>query len=109
MWTPDDSLDPTELRQERPRRAKEPKPAKEPAAPAWNVERFVETFISDKPVTIPALRAMTAERPDLSWRHAADLIEFAEAEGLIERQKLPGRGGPVAFVLARRDAAGGDR
>lgn len=109
LWTPDESLDPAELRPERPRRAKEPKPPKELEPPAWNVERFVEAFITDRPITIPALRAMTAERPDLSWRHAADLIEFAEAEGLVERQKLPGRGGPVAFVRVRTSNSGGEQ
>jgi len=109
VWTVEDGLDPTQLKSERPKR-KESKASKQPDPPKdppWTVERVVETFISDEPITRAELREVAANQPGLSWRRTSDLIEIAEARGIIERKQLPGRGGPIGFVLAQRDEAGG--
>lgn len=110
VWTVEDGLDPTQLKSERPGRKKErtPKQPEGPKDPPWTVERVVEAFIPNDPITLAELREKTADQPGLSWRRANDLIEIAETRGLIERQKLPGRGGPIGFVRQQRDDSGGD-
>lgn len=88
VWEPDDSLDPTALRPERPRRktTTESSPAK-PAKAEWDVQRFVDSFVSQTPKTIAAIiRAAIAE--DLSERKATKLFKEAQAEGLIYRWRF---------------------
>jgi len=109
VWTVDDDLDPDDLKTARASKKKERKKPEPPKAPPWDVERFVEAFITDKPITLPELRGLAASEPDLPWRQANDLIKIAETRGLIERQKLPGRGGPVGFVRRQPDESGGDQ
>ncbi len=108
VWTVDDGLDPTQLKSDRPKRKdrKETK-AEPPKDPPWTVERAVEAFISDEPVTLAELRERASAEPGLSWRRANDLIEIAETRGLIERKRLPGRGGPIGFVRPQPDESGG--
>jgi hypothetical protein len=108
VWTVDEGLDPTQLKSDRPKRKdrKETKP-EPPKDPPWTVERAVEAFISDKPVTLAELRERASAEPGLSWRRANDLIEIAETRGLIERKRLPGRGGPIGFVRSQPDESGG--
>lgn len=88
VWEPDDSLDPTALRPERPRRktTTESSPAKLAKA-QWDVQRFVDSFVSQTPKTIAAIiRAAIAE--DLSERKATKLFKEAQAEGLIYRWRF---------------------
>jgi len=99
VWTPADDLDPAMLRSEKPKRGK-PVPVEAPDRSAWNVERFLETFINARPITLPELREQAAQEPDLSWRRVSDLLAIAERQGLVQRVRLPGRGGPHGFVLA---------
>ena len=54
-WQAAPDLDPTSLRQ--PRRQKKTKEPAEPQAPAWTAERFLTTFISEKPVSPAAILA----------------------------------------------------
>lgn len=108
VWDFDASLDPAQLRSERPGRKKEPRPPEETRAPPWTVERFVEAFIGSEPATLPELRELVAGVPDLPWRRAGDFIGIAEQRGRISRVRLPGRGGPIGFVRANAPDLGGD-
>jgi hypothetical protein len=91
VWTPDDSLDPTLLRPERPRRRPKNEPEKKsrktPSEPEWDTARFAETFVSDDPVA-KAVLVNQAHESGLSLRKAGSLIEQAEAEGLIYRWRF---------------------
>ncbi|HPD28557.1 MAG TPA: bifunctional DNA primase/polymerase [Phycisphaerae bacterium] len=87
LWRPAPDLDPARLKSEKPKRAKaDAKESSEP--PAWNVERFVETFLSDQPATKAEIRARAADVPGLSWRRIADLLDIAEVRGLIHRRRV---------------------
>jgi hypothetical protein len=102
IWTPAHDLDPALLRSEKPKRAK-PSPKGSPDPPALSVERFVEVFIGTEPVTLPELREQAAKDPTLSWRRISDLLSIAEQRSLIQRVRLPGRGGPQGFVIAAEE------
>jgi len=104
VWDFDPSLDPTQLRQERPSKRKAEKQDEADEAEAWGVERFVGEFISAEPVTLPELRERAACVPGLSWRRVGDFLSMAERRGLIGRVRLPGRGGPQGFVLSAEEA-----
>jgi hypothetical protein len=104
VWDFDPSLDPTQLRQERPSKRKADKQDEADEAEAWDVERFVGEFISAEPVTLPELRERAASVPGLSWRRVGDFLSMAERRGLIGRVRLPGRGGPQGFVLPTEEA-----
>ena len=101
IWTPDAMLDPTALRGDRSKKRKDDKPAE----PEWDVERFIESFITTEPTTQAELREGAANEPGLSWRRISDLLQIAETRGLIERVKLPGRGGPVGYILSGQEAS----
>lgn len=109
VWNADESLDPSALKNERPGKKKDALKTKseQAAAPSWDVERFVAAFITCQPITIPELRERIDQHPDLPWRRAQDMLSIAETRGLIERRKLPGRGGPVGFVHADAQHNGG--
>ncbi len=102
LWNPDESLDPSELKSDRPsRRKKEPAAkAEAPKPDPWSVERFVEQFISAEPTTIAELREQAAQMPGLSWRRVADFLAISERRELVKKVRLPGRGGPQGYVLA---------
>jgi hypothetical protein len=91
VWTPDDSLDPTALRPERPRRRLKAEPsANEPIAtaePVWDARQFVEAFVGPTPATILAL-TQAAMDAGLSERKATKLLKQAESQGLIHRWKF---------------------
>ncbi|MBX3363999.1 MAG: AAA family ATPase [Phycisphaeraceae bacterium] len=101
VWTVADGLDPGSLRSEKPGKKKEPAnvKAETPKSEPWTVERFVEAFISGEPVSLAELRERAAPEPGLSWRRVSDLLSIAEGQGLIERVRLPGRGGRWGYVL----------
>ena len=102
VWKVAPELDPTQLRIERPRRAKAGVKPAEPPPPSWDVDQFVAVFLSDEPATKAELRQRALDQPGLSWRRVADLLELGQRQGVIERVKLPGQGGPTGFV--RRQA-----
>lgn len=102
VWVPAPELDPAALRSEKPRRAKASR-SEEPDPPDWSVEKFVQTFIGAQPVTIPELREQTVRKAGLSWRRVSDLLALAEQRGLIQRVRLPGRGGPHGFVIGTEE------
>jgi len=108
VWSVDDTLDPASLKNERPGKKKDALPkADKPAEPSWGVERFVAEFISDEPLSLAELRELVKPVKDLPMRRAEDLLSIAESRQLIERRKLPGRGGPVGFVLPGSELEGG--
>lgn len=85
VWTPDDTLDPTALRTERPRRrtkqqATEPKPTE----PQWDPQRFTDTFACDTPQARLAIIDAACEA-GLAERRASQLLRRAEARGLLHR------------------------
>jgi len=100
VWSVDDTLDPASLKNERAKKQKDRKKPEEPKTPAWDVERFVEAFISEEPISLAELRERAASEPGLSWRRVADLQSIAEDQGLIERIRLPGRGGRWGYAIA---------
>lgn len=105
IWTPDDSLDPADLRPERPRRRPKSQPAPAaPAEPAWDAHRFVESFVSLTPATILAL-TQAATDAGLSERKATKLLKQAEAEGLIYRWRF-GATQPVQFATVPQPEEG---
>lgn len=100
VWDFDSGLDPTQLRQERPSKRKPEKQEEAEEPDAWDVDRFVEEFMSALPVTLPELRERSTSLPGLSWRRVGDLLAMSERRGLVSRVRLPGRGGPQGFVRA---------
>jgi len=101
VWSVDESLDPSALKSERSGKKKEKAAAKpeDPKPDPWTVERFVDSFISDDPATIAELRERASQAPGLSWRRVADFLAIAERRELIQKVRLPGRGGPQGYVL----------
>lgn len=97
-WRPAPDLDPRALRSEKPRRRTDP-PDEEPilAAAYWDVESFVETFITSKPQTRLAVLD-AASTLGLSRRRAQELLYTAETRGLVHRWGGTGRK-PAAFSL----------
>ncbi len=92
VWNYDPSLDPTELKGERPRRKADRDDARtEP----WTPERFVQTFIR-RPAGIDEIRSNTTAVRELTWRAVSRLIQEAERMQLIYRHKS-GQGGRVTF------------
>lgn len=84
VWTPDDSLKPTDLRNDgRQRRAKKEKPEK----PVWNAESFTEAFVTGQPQPGVVIKA-AAKADDVSGRRATTLLEEAEAAGLVHRWRF---------------------
>ncbi len=102
LWKAAPELDPLALRGARPARRKEAKNPDESPSPQWTVERFVEAFISDGPMSKAALRDATRDEPGLSWRRVADLLDIAESQGLIRCQRT-GRGGRAHYTLAGQE------
>jgi hypothetical protein len=90
IWTPVDSLDPTALRTERPRRrAKAPEPA-------WDAARFVAAFVSETPAPMVAI-VRVATSAGLSERMAGRLLKQAESQAMIHRWRF-GANQPVRFA-----------
>ena len=87
VWTPDDSLDPADLRPERPRRRPKAEPKPAAVEPAWDAQRFAAAFVRDEPATILAI-TQAAMDAGLSERKATKLLKQAESEGLIYRWRF---------------------
>ncbi|MBM79399.1 MAG: hypothetical protein CMJ78_02240, partial [Planctomycetaceae bacterium] len=87
VWTPDDSLDPADLRRERPRRRSRAESDAKPTEPPWDAPRFAQAFVNETPATILAIVEI-ARADGLSERKAKQLLKLAEAEGMIHRWKF---------------------
>jgi hypothetical protein len=105
VWTPDDSLDPADLKSEwSRRRRKKEKPESKPPEPEWTVERFVEQFVGLAPQEGKSIIALASEQ-GVSKRKAKDLLKEAEQGGMIHRWKF-GSTKPVGFAT-KPQAEGG--
>lgn len=96
VWNIDDSLDPADLRPERPRKRAKPKAEEKPAKPEWTPDRFADKFVSDEPTTIKSIIA-AAKRAGVSQRLAKELLQLAEDGNLIHRWSF-GANRPVKFA-----------
>ncbi|MEZ6233429.1 MAG: AAA family ATPase [Phycisphaerales bacterium] len=106
VWSVDETLDPSALKNERPGKKKEAPPkASKPADEAWSVERFVARFISAEPVGKPEIREEASGEPGLSWRRVADLLDIAQSRGLVHRWRV-GREHKVLFSTVPQPAPG---
>ncbi len=107
VWTVDEALDPSSLKSERPAKKKDKAQPKDksPTPDPWTVERFVQAYIDAEPSTLAQLREQAAPEPGLSWRRVSDLLSIAEGNGLIERVRLPGRGGRWGYALPGWEAS----
>lgn len=108
VWTPDDSLDPTALRPERPRRRPKTSDKAESQAepiPEFDTEQFVAEFVRPLPAAMLAI-VQSAMDAGLSERKATKLLKQAEAQGLIYRWRY-GANQPVQFATCpqRKEAA----
>lgn len=90
VWTVEDSLDPADLKSEKPRRkpkpSVQPEPAK-PAKPEWTVASFTAAFVTETPAMTARIvhRATEADVPEPL---AKKLLKQAEQQGLIHRWKF---------------------
>jgi len=92
VWTPDDSLDPTALRSERPKRkrnAASDQQAAESSKPQWTPKDFAASLVNALPQTKAEILAQ-ANQEGLSDYQATRLLAKAEALGLIHRWHLGG-------------------
>lgn len=102
LWRPAPELDPTRLRTERPGRTSRNTPG-DVGDDEWTVEQFVERFISSaSPISAADLRESVRGERGLSWRRVMDLIEIAEARGIIHRWRV-GRSHRVVWSTAPQD------
>lgn len=94
VWNVDDSLDPTLLRPERPRRKREA-PDVTPVE-SWSPERFATEFVGEQPR--PKMSIVDAAvAAGLSERKATRYLQRAEDAGLIHRWTF-GANRPVQFA-----------
>jgi hypothetical protein len=99
VWTVNDTLDPADLKPEKPRRKPKPAPPPEPAKPTkpeWTADSFVAAFVTETPAMTARIvhRATEADVPEPL---AKKLLKQAEAAGLIHRWKF-GANQPVQFA-----------
>jgi hypothetical protein len=87
VWTVEQSLDPADLKSEKPRRKPKPVVQPEPAKVAWDAERFTSAFVSDQPATRLAIE-QAATKVIGSERQVNKLLKLAEQQGLIHRWKF---------------------
>jgi hypothetical protein len=97
VWEPDDSLDPAQLKSDRPRRRVEAKADPPPEAkPTWGVESFVAEFVGESPEAGDLIVEVARER-GLSKARAKELLKLAVAKNLIHQWKsAPNR--PVQYA-----------
>lgn len=97
VWTVDDTLDPADLRPERPRRKPKPQAAEAKASePAWNAERFAAAFVGQEPLKMLAI-VQAAMDAGLSERKANRLLKQAESDGHVYRWRF-GANHPVLYA-----------
>lgn len=100
VWTPDDTLDPTALKPDRPRRPKKTEP-EEPPKPEMTAQRFVDEFGSEQPKHMQLLLDAAIES-GLSQRRSKRLLRKAEGAGLLHRWSY-GANKPVEFATVPQE------
>jgi len=97
VWTVDDTLDPADLRPERPRRKPKPQATEpEPVKPTWDAQRFAAAFVDQEPIKMLAI-VQAAMDAGLSERKANRLLKQAESDGLVHRWRF-GANHPVLYA-----------
>jgi hypothetical protein len=97
VWTVDDTLDPADLRPERPRRKPKPEAVETKASePAWDAERFAAAFVGQEPIKMLAI-VQAAMDAGLSERKANRLLKQAESDGHVHRWRF-GANHPVLYA-----------
>lgn len=88
IWTPDNSLDPANLKVIRPqkRESKDETKESQSKSPTWTVKRFVEIFITHVPQQQLDI-VIAAEEAGLSERKALRLLKSAVHRGLVYQAK----------------------
>jgi hypothetical protein len=97
IWRLAENLDPTRLRVEKRKQRAEEKQANAEPGIVWTVERFVESFVTDRPQEKDVI-IVRASAGELSGRAAERWLKLAEADGHVHRWTYPGKGNP--FKLA---------
>lgn len=100
IFTPDDSLDPTDLKTPGRRKRKDDAEPVEPKAArkVWTVAEYVASFLTSKPIT-PDELSISATLNDLSKTQAKSLLRAAVAQGIAH--KWGGTGGrPARYATA---------
>jgi hypothetical protein len=91
IWTPDESLDPAQLRRTSGRRRREPAPVEQSAnakLEEWAPERFVAAFVTTEPADKKVIAAR-ARMAKLGVREIDTLLTVAEADGRVHRWAYP--------------------
>lgn len=104
VWKLAEDLDPTLLKQERPRRQRReenPADAESPAIP-WTAARFVEQFIGADPQDKAVILARATTGTDLSQRKADNLLRMAEYDSLAFRWEPTRKTQPVRYATTRQ-------
>jgi len=101
VWTPDDGLDPTALRTQRPKRRAQSTAHDPPTAPAWTPERLADELASETPIATQALLDAAVES-GVSMRRARLLLRQAEAAGLVHRWSY-GSNRPVEYATVPQE------
>jgi hypothetical protein len=96
VWSIDDSLDPADLRPERPRKKAKLKDEQHSNTPKWTQDSFVASFVSDEPTTMKEIM-VAAKESGITQRMARDMIQLTEGAGLIYRWTF-GSNRPVKFA-----------
>jgi hypothetical protein len=96
VWSIDDSLDPADLRPERPRKKAKLKDEQHSNTQKWTQDSFVTSFVSDEPTTMKEIM-VAAKESGITQRMARDMIQLTEGAGLIYRWTF-GSNRPVKFA-----------
>jgi hypothetical protein len=102
IWTPDENLDPSDLKRANSKRRerKQENQQAEPEAVKWTVELFVGRFIGIEPRTVEEI-VIAADAQDISDRKARTFIKAAEAGRKIFRHAYGPRM-PVKYCTAEQ-------
>jgi len=106
VWSVDETLDPNELKTGRPKKRKDDDDGGADES-AWTAERFVDEFITNEPITLANLKDHALRQAGLSRRWVGEFLDAAERNRLVDRLKMPGRGGPTGYV--KRPKKDGDK
>jgi hypothetical protein len=104
IWKVAEDLDPTLLKQERPRRQRKEETPQDatPPAPEWTAARFVDQFITDDPQDKAVILARATTGTDLSQRKADNLLRMAEYESMAFRWEPTRKTQPVRYATTRQ-------
>ena len=97
MWSVDGSLDPADLKTGRQKKRKDDGDDRADES-TWTAERFVDEFVTTDPISLANIKENALREAGLSRQWVTRLLDIAERGGLVERVKMPGRGGPTGYM-----------